>query len=120
MVTADVDVCPSDDDHQKAATIGCVNAGRESNGWRCCTAWERFAPLLDCCGTDDLCCKCAVDGKALIEEVKELLKSAERAEKIARHRFEGENRLVTDQTEKSFDRVFAVNVRAPFFLLQNE
>jgi A-factor type gamma-butyrolactone 1'-reductase (1S-forming) len=32
----------------------------------------------------------------------------------------GENRLLTDQTEKSFDRVFAVNVKALFLLLQNE
>src|SRR6202453_1182602 len=32
----------------------------------------------------------------------------------------GENRLLTDQTEKSFDRVFAVNVKALFLLLQDE
>jgi A-factor type gamma-butyrolactone 1'-reductase (1S-forming) len=32
----------------------------------------------------------------------------------------GENRLLTDQTEKTFDRVFAVNVRALFLLLQDE
>ena len=32
----------------------------------------------------------------------------------------GENRLLTDQTEKSFDRVFAVNVKAMFLLLQDE
>jgi NAD(P)-dependent dehydrogenase (short-subunit alcohol dehydrogenase family) len=32
----------------------------------------------------------------------------------------GENRLLTDQTEKGFDRVFAVNVRALFLLLQDE
>src|SRR5580692_5884998 len=32
----------------------------------------------------------------------------------------GENRLLLDQTEKAFDRVFAVNVRALFLLLQDE
>jgi A-factor type gamma-butyrolactone 1'-reductase (1S-forming) len=32
----------------------------------------------------------------------------------------GEKRLLTDQTEKSFDRVFAVNVKALFLLLQDE
>jgi A-factor type gamma-butyrolactone 1'-reductase (1S-forming) len=32
----------------------------------------------------------------------------------------GENRLLTDQSEKSFDRVFAVNVKALFLLLQDE
>jgi A-factor type gamma-butyrolactone 1'-reductase (1S-forming) len=32
----------------------------------------------------------------------------------------GENRPLTDQTEKTFDRVFAVNVRALFLLLQDE
>jgi NAD(P)-dependent dehydrogenase (short-subunit alcohol dehydrogenase family) len=32
----------------------------------------------------------------------------------------GENRLLRDQTEKSFDRVFAVNVKALFLLLQDE
>jgi NAD(P)-dependent dehydrogenase (short-subunit alcohol dehydrogenase family) len=32
----------------------------------------------------------------------------------------GENRLLTDQTEKTFDRVFAVNVKALFLLLQDE
>src|SRR5580658_1795000 len=32
----------------------------------------------------------------------------------------GENRLLTDQTEKSFDRVFAVNVKAMFLLIQDE
>ena len=32
----------------------------------------------------------------------------------------GENRLLMDQTEKSFDRVFAVNVKAMFLLLQDE
>ena len=32
----------------------------------------------------------------------------------------GENRLLTDQTEKTFDRVFAVNVRALFLLLRDE
>src|SRR4030081_1314971 len=32
----------------------------------------------------------------------------------------GENRLLTDQTEKTFDRVFAVNVKAMFLLLQDE
>jgi NAD(P)-dependent dehydrogenase (short-subunit alcohol dehydrogenase family) len=32
----------------------------------------------------------------------------------------GENRLLTDQTEKMFDRVFAVNVRALFLLLQDQ
>ncbi|HTF67235.1 MAG TPA: SDR family oxidoreductase [Edaphobacter sp.] len=31
-----------------------------------------------------------------------------------------ENRLLTDQTEKSFDSVFAVNVKALFLLLQDE
>ena len=32
----------------------------------------------------------------------------------------GDNRLLTNQTEESFDRVFAVNVKAPFLLLQDE
>jgi NAD(P)-dependent dehydrogenase (short-subunit alcohol dehydrogenase family) len=32
----------------------------------------------------------------------------------------GENRLLTDQTEKTFDRVFAVNVKAMSLLLQDE
>ena len=32
----------------------------------------------------------------------------------------GENRLLTQQTEKNFDSVFAVNVRALFLLLQDE
>jgi NAD(P)-dependent dehydrogenase (short-subunit alcohol dehydrogenase family) len=32
----------------------------------------------------------------------------------------GENRLLTNQTEKTFDRVFAVNVKALFLLLQDE
>jgi A-factor type gamma-butyrolactone 1'-reductase (1S-forming) len=32
----------------------------------------------------------------------------------------GENRLLMDQTESAFDRVFAVNVRALFLLLQDE
>jgi len=32
----------------------------------------------------------------------------------------GENRLLTDRTEKSFDRVFAGNVKALFLLLQDE
>ena len=32
----------------------------------------------------------------------------------------GENRLVTEQTEKNFDSVFAVNVKALFLLLQDE
>jgi NAD(P)-dependent dehydrogenase (short-subunit alcohol dehydrogenase family) len=32
----------------------------------------------------------------------------------------GENRLLTDQTERTFDRVFAVNVKAMFLLLQDE
>jgi A-factor type gamma-butyrolactone 1'-reductase (1S-forming) len=32
----------------------------------------------------------------------------------------GENRLLTDQTEKTFDRVFVVNVKALFLLLQDE
>jgi NAD(P)-dependent dehydrogenase (short-subunit alcohol dehydrogenase family) len=32
----------------------------------------------------------------------------------------GENRLLADQTETSFDRVFAVNVKALFLLLQEE
>jgi A-factor type gamma-butyrolactone 1'-reductase (1S-forming) len=32
----------------------------------------------------------------------------------------GESRLLTDQTEMSFDRVFAVNVKALFLLLQDE
>ena len=32
----------------------------------------------------------------------------------------GENRLLTDQTEKTFDRVFAVNVKALFLLLQDK
>jgi A-factor type gamma-butyrolactone 1'-reductase (1S-forming) len=32
----------------------------------------------------------------------------------------GENRLLTDQTEKTFDRIFAVNVKALFLLLQDE
>jgi A-factor type gamma-butyrolactone 1'-reductase (1S-forming) len=32
----------------------------------------------------------------------------------------GENRLLTDQTEKTFDRVFAVNVKALFLLLQDD
>ena len=32
----------------------------------------------------------------------------------------GENRLLTDQTERTFDRVFAVNVKALFLLLQDE
>jgi NAD(P)-dependent dehydrogenase (short-subunit alcohol dehydrogenase family) len=32
----------------------------------------------------------------------------------------GDNRLLTDQTEESFDSVFAVNVKALFLLLQDE
>lgn len=32
----------------------------------------------------------------------------------------GENRLLVDQTEENFDRVFAVNVKALFILLQDE
>jgi A-factor type gamma-butyrolactone 1'-reductase (1S-forming) len=32
----------------------------------------------------------------------------------------GESRVLTDQTEESFDRVFAVNVKALFLLLQDE
>jgi len=32
----------------------------------------------------------------------------------------GESRLLTDQTEESFDRVFVVNVKALFLLLQDE
>ena len=32
----------------------------------------------------------------------------------------GENRVLTEQTEKTFDRVFAVNVKALFLLLQDE
>jgi A-factor type gamma-butyrolactone 1'-reductase (1S-forming) len=32
----------------------------------------------------------------------------------------GENRLLTNQTEKTFDRVFAVNVKTLFLLLQDE
>jgi NAD(P)-dependent dehydrogenase (short-subunit alcohol dehydrogenase family) len=32
----------------------------------------------------------------------------------------GENQLLTDQTEKTFDHVFAVNVKALFLLLQDE
>lgn len=32
----------------------------------------------------------------------------------------GENRLLTDQTETTFDHVFAVNVKALFLLLQDE
>jgi A-factor type gamma-butyrolactone 1'-reductase (1S-forming) len=32
----------------------------------------------------------------------------------------GENRLLTEQTERAFDRVFAVNVKALFLLLQDE
>jgi NAD(P)-dependent dehydrogenase (short-subunit alcohol dehydrogenase family) len=32
----------------------------------------------------------------------------------------GENQLLTDQSEKAFDRVFAVNVKALFLLLQDE
>ena len=32
----------------------------------------------------------------------------------------GENRLLTDQTERAFDRIFAVNVKAMFLLLQDE
>jgi NAD(P)-dependent dehydrogenase (short-subunit alcohol dehydrogenase family) len=32
----------------------------------------------------------------------------------------GDNRLLTNQTEESFDRVFAVNVKALFLLLQDE
>jgi NAD(P)-dependent dehydrogenase (short-subunit alcohol dehydrogenase family) len=32
----------------------------------------------------------------------------------------GDNRLLVDQTEENFDRVFAVNVRALFLLLQDE
>lgn len=32
----------------------------------------------------------------------------------------GENRLLADQTEENFDRVFAVNVKALFLLLQDE
>lgn len=32
----------------------------------------------------------------------------------------GENRLLTQQTEKNFDNVFAVNVKALFLLLQDE
>jgi A-factor type gamma-butyrolactone 1'-reductase (1S-forming) len=32
----------------------------------------------------------------------------------------GENRLLTDQTEKTFDRIFAVNVKALFLMLQDE
>ena len=32
----------------------------------------------------------------------------------------GENRLLSDQTEKTFDRVFAVNVKALFLLLQDK
>ena len=32
----------------------------------------------------------------------------------------GDNRLLTDQTERSFDSVFAVNVKALFLLLQDE
>jgi NAD(P)-dependent dehydrogenase (short-subunit alcohol dehydrogenase family) len=32
----------------------------------------------------------------------------------------GENRLLTDQTERTFDHVFAVNVKALFLLLQDE
>jgi NAD(P)-dependent dehydrogenase (short-subunit alcohol dehydrogenase family) len=32
----------------------------------------------------------------------------------------GDNRLLVDQTEENFDRVFAVNVRAMFLLLQDE
>ena len=32
----------------------------------------------------------------------------------------GENRVLTEQTERNFDRVFAVNVKAMFLLLQDE
>jgi NAD(P)-dependent dehydrogenase (short-subunit alcohol dehydrogenase family) len=32
----------------------------------------------------------------------------------------GENRLLTDQTERAFDHIFAVNVKAMFLLLQDE
>ena len=32
----------------------------------------------------------------------------------------GENRPLTDQTERAFDRIFAVNVKAMFLLLQDE
>jgi NAD(P)-dependent dehydrogenase (short-subunit alcohol dehydrogenase family) len=32
----------------------------------------------------------------------------------------GENRMLTEQTERTFDRVFAVNVKALFLLLQDE
>jgi len=32
----------------------------------------------------------------------------------------GENQLLTDQTERAFDRIFAVNVKAMFLLLQDE
>ena len=32
----------------------------------------------------------------------------------------GDNRLLTNQTEQTFDRVFAVNVKAVFLLLQDE
>jgi hypothetical protein len=59
----------------------CVDTGREQRvALLHCV--ERVAPLLYGCVAGDLGRKCAISGKALVEEAEDLFKSAERPEKI--------------------------------------
>jgi hypothetical protein len=52
-----------------------VNAGREQ-GVPLLQCGKRVTPLLDSCVAFDLCCECTVGWKVLVEEAKQLFKSA--------------------------------------------
>lgn len=64
------------------AVEGGVDAGREKRV-ALLHCIERIAPLPGGCGAGDLCCKCSVGRKVLVEEAEELLKGAEWAERTA-------------------------------------
>jgi hypothetical protein len=64
-----------------------VDAGREERvALLYCV--QRIAPLLERCAAGDLCCKCTVGRKMLVEKAEQLFKGTEGTEEIAGRDFE--------------------------------